>query len=416
MKQPIADSYPIKTTGICINISLMLLIAVVTSIIPLLLNSDTAIFYTSQPLYITIVILFFVLMYYEYWGLLVGAGTFLICGTILDLPFKILAINSTINILQLFLFLCAYLYLSKHRSEKQKSEKFTLSIYNFFLLISFILYIAYNVMSREISNNVLYLFSCSILLAAVAKSIKDRNPSELEFTFLLAILPSAIASTLSALLSGVPSNLLGDYISTWTLSNYILLQTCGYLGYKYYAPHRRFTFSNLKPVNIQLSSIAYYIAIIIWNLFILYMIYLELLPNTTFIYFFPWALGNIFLIFNLYFSKFNDTENINNRSELFKWHENRVITVEHNTSGIIAIISFLLPLSVQLMGKQIPPVLVVIFIANIFCACLSVGLIWTPQIKVKFISILKTIKTIFYLYSIALLLLSVMLLMFFGIQ
>jgi hypothetical protein len=145
------------------------------------------------------------------------------------------------------------------------------------------------------------------------------------------------------------------------------------------------------------------------------MMYLKVLPSSQSIYFFPWALGNIFLISNLYFSRYNDTEKIK-KDELFKWHEGRVITVEKNTSGIIAIISFLLPLSVQLMGKQIPTVLVVIFIANIFCACLSVGLIWTPQHKIKFISTLKTIKTIFYLYSIALLLLSVMMIMFYGIQ
>lgn len=112
------DSYPIKTTGVCINVSIMLLISVVTSIIPLLLNSNTAIFYTSQPLYITIIVLFFVLMYYKFWGVLVGAGTFLICGTMLELPSKILLINSTVNIIQLVLLLISYLYVSKKNLHK----------------------------------------------------------------------------------------------------------------------------------------------------------------------------------------------------------------------------------------------------------------------------------------------------------
>ena len=394
----------------------MLLISVVTSIIPLLLNSDSAIFYTSQPLYITIIILFIVLMYYKFWGLLVGAGTFLICGTMLDLPNKILIINSTINIFQLFLLLITYLFVTKYNPQQKRNTSFSLSIYNFFLSISFILYVVYNIWAKDISNIILYSFAGIILLATIIKSIIEKEIDRLCFTLLIATLPSLLASTCSAIWSDVPKDLMFDYVATWTLSNYILLQTCGYIAYRYCAPSRNFTFSNLSEIQIQSSSILYYIATIIWNLFIIYMMYLKLLPSTQSIYFFPWALGNIFLISNLYFSRYNDTIKIEKDDELFKWHEERVITVEKNTSGIIAIISFLLPLSVQLMGKQIPPVLVVIFIANIFCACLSVGLIWTPQHKIKFISTLKTIKTIFYLYSIALLLLSVMMIMFYGIQ
>ena len=394
----------------------MLLISVVTSIIPLLLNSDSAIFYTSQPLYITIIILFIVLMYYKFWGLLVGAGTFLICGTMLDLPNKILIINSTINIFQLFLLLITYLFVTKYSPQQKRNTSFSLSIYNFFLSISFILYVVYNIWAKDISNIILYSFAGIILLATIIKSIIEKEIDRLCFTLLIATLPSLLASTCSAIWSDVPKDLMFDYVATWTLSNYILLQTCGYIAYRYCAPSRNFTFSNLSEIQIQSSSILYYIATIIWNLFIIYMMYLKLLPSTQSIYFFPWVLGNIFLISNLYFSRYNDTIKIEKDDELFKWHEERVITVEKNTSGIIAIISFLLPLSVQLMGKQIPPVLVVIFIANIFCACLSVGLIWTPQHKIKFISTLKTIKTIFYLYSIALLLLSVMMIMFYGIQ
>lgn len=416
MNSTTTDSYPIKTTGVCINVSIMLLISVVTSIIPLLLNSDSAIFYTSQPLYITIIILFIVLMYYKFWGLLVGAGTFLICGTMLDLPNKILIINSTINIFQLFLLLITYLFVTKYSPQQKRNTSFSLSIYNFFLSISFILYVVYNIWAKDISNIILYSFAGIILLATIIKSIIEKEIDRLCFTLLIATLPSLLASTCSAIWSDVPKDLMFDYVATWTLSNYILLQTCGYIAYRYCAPSRNFTFSNLSEIQIQSSSILYYIATIIWNLFIIYMMYLKLLPSTQSIYFFPWVLGNIFLISNLYFSRYNDTIKIEKDDELFKWHEERVITVEKNTSGIIAIISFLLPLSVQLMGKQIPPVLVVIFIANIFCACLSVGLIWTPQHKIKFISTLKTIKTIFYLYSIALLLLSVMMIMFYGIQ
>ena len=141
---------------------------------------------------------------------------------------------------------------------------------------------------------------------------------------------------------------------------------------------------------------------------IIYLFYLNFFHLNNLIYFFPWALGNVFLSLNLIFSRYNDAENVENK---FDWYEKRAIVVENNTSGIITIISFLLPVSATLL-KDIPPILLVLFVANIFCACLAVGLIWVPATNVKFMALLKTLKTVFYLFAIAFLMLSVIMIMF----
>lgn len=70
----------------------------------------------------------------------------------------------------------------------------------------------------------------------------------------------------------------------------------------------------------------------------------------------------------------------------------------------------MLPMTFTLI-ESIPPYLPIFFIANIFCACLSIGLIWTPKKNIKFIALLKTLKTIFYTYSITLLMLCVIMVM-----
>jgi hypothetical protein len=133
----------------------------------------------------------------------------------------------------------------------------------------------------------------------------------------------------------------------------------------------------------------------------------EVLGTKAFMYFFPWALGNIFLLSNLYFSS---SQNVTNIEDKFQWFEDRIIVIEQNTSTIIMIIAFLLPLSLEFL-KDTPEILKPLFAANIFCTCTAVGLIWIPRHKIKFIYLLKSLKTICYTYSISLLLLCVILIL-----
>ena len=166
---------------------------------------------------------------------------------------------------------------------------------------------------------------------------------------------------------------------------------------------------NDKCKKIDVSTVCYYLAVLIWNIIIISLFYTKRLgTNNNLVYLFPWMLGNVFLCANLIFSLHNDAANV---LEKFKWFEQRVKVVEKNTASIITIISFLLPLGVNLLRKDLPDIILFLFIVNIFLACLSVGIIWVPANKLRFISLLKTLKTIFYLYTIMFLLVSVIMLM-----
>ena len=167
--------------------------------------------------------------------------------------------------------------------------------------------------------------------------------------------------------------------------------------------------SNREIKSIDISSVLYYTAALLWNVFIIYLFRHDIFAGKSYMYFFPWALGNFLLLSNLFFSKYDDAKGAEN---YFKWYEDRVIVVEKNTSVIITIISFLLPLSGVLTKVNVPEILTFIFIANIFCACFSVGLIWVPNSNVKFIALLKTMKSILYTYSLILLLMSAIMIMY----
>ena len=175
------------------------------------------------------------------------------------------------------------------------------------------------------------------------------------------------------------------------------------------------TFKFKEQIEISVNTIAFYLAIVLLNSLIIYLIYTNSLGSYKFLYFFPWILGNIFLVYNMYFAGYEDTSDPDNNKR-FKWYENRIITVEKNTSGIIMIIAFMLPLSVTLMKESFPGILVILFAANIFFACVAVGLIWVPNKKIRFINLLKTIKTISYTYSITLLLTSSIMIMIYLFQ
>lgn len=406
-----SDTYKLETTGICANFLIMILIATMTSIIPLLLNNSSAIFYNSLPFYIVIVIFFTCIIYLRYWSLVIGIISISICGFMLELPLKILFVNSAANILQILLLLIGFIYLKRMKiPNKNKYTKgiFYLSQYNSFLLLIVVLYLILCISSANNLIHTLYIFASITFISTIIKIIFNKDYHLLLYTIIISLLPSLICSTLSALGSGVPIDLMDEYILTWTLSNYILLQTCGYLIYQLLFLQLPKYFRNKEIIEIDASSIIYYIAMLLWNILIIYLLYSKILQEDKYIYFFPWILGNIFFGFNLRFSFSNDAEAVTDK---FSWYENRVIIVERNTSSIITIISFLLPLSVSFM-ENIPNELLVLFIANIFCACLSVGLIWVPKPNIKFIALLKSLKTIFYLYSITLLLISVIMIVF----
>jgi hypothetical protein len=405
------DIYKITISKVCANISTLILISLVVSIVPLMLSTDAAIFFTSQPLYIAVLLLFAAIMYYQRWGLIIAAITFVICSFAVDFSLKNAIINSAINVFQIWLLLLAYLGIMKLKMKNRNlysKGKFFISIYNYLLLIIFIAYICYSTLIKDISIYILYAFAGVILVLTLCKSVIEKDWRLTIYTISIALIPSLSASVLSSFLSDVPQSMVFNYISVWTLSNYILLQTAGYLMFQiFYLKKKIFTMSK-ELVEIDVSCAIFYVAIFAWNIFMIWLICSKTITFNSSIYFFPWILGNVFLIMNLYFCS-NHTDANANRDK-FAWYENRVVVIEKNTNTLILVISFVLPFSFNLL-KVVPPILPILFIADIFCSCISIGLIWTPRSNIKFISLLKSVKTIFYTFSITLLMLCVILVM-----
>lgn len=406
----ISETYKISTSGFCVNFSIIFLISLVISIIPLLLSKDSSVFYSSQPFYIAVLLLFVGVMYYKWYGVLLAVFTFIICGICYNFNPSIAILNSIINVGQIVLLLLSYLGLKKIKTENlnmYSKGEFLISLYNFTLILVFIVYIIYCTSIKKNTIDFLGIFSVIVLILTVVKAVTAKDVRLVYFTFMIALFPSVIVSSVSAYFNEIPSEFRNEYIIVWSLSNYILLQTAGYLMYQIFFTREIKMLENRKILKVDVGSIVFYISILIWNLLILWMMNNDIIKVNSIIYFFPWALGNIFLIMNLYFSSFYDAEA---EIDKFAWYEKRVVIVEKNTTTIITLISFMLPLTFSLI-KDIPSYLPIFFIANIFCACLSIGLIWTPKKNIKFIALLKILKTIFYTYSITLLMLCVIMVM-----
>ena len=411
-----ASTYKFTTLGMFVNVLQTILIATAISIIPLLLNSNTAIFYTSQPLYIMVVFLFVSMILFRFWGLIIGILSLGICAVMVDIPLQVNIVNACANILQLVLLFVFFRAVQKIESRfdriklrKESMNQIWHKIYEFFLVVVSLGYILYFFISPSVHNIVIYICALIFMVCTIAMSLIRKDAHYVIYTILIALLPSLLASTCSAIFSGVPKDLMFSYVATWTASNYVLLQSIGYIVFTHYDSWKVEFCGNKDIRVVDLSSLLYYAAALLWNVFILYLFRHEVFACQPYMYFFPWALGNFLLLSNLFFSTYDDAKGARDR---FKWYEGRVVVVEKNTSVIITIISFLLPLSGVLTKVDVPDILTFIFVANIFCACFSVGLIWVPKSNIKFIALLKTIKSIFYTYSLILLLMSAIMIMY----
>lgn len=407
------NSYSFIMLPWCVNFLSSILIALITSSIPVILSNGSVV-YTSVPFYISLVVIFAYVMCFKGWGFFSGFLTFLICALLQNLSVANIAVNVGINMLQLGIIYGMY-YMLKHKLPFKNMNKyaegmFYLSPYNLFLIICFIAYIAY-ITTDNIHSPLFFVVLLSmgvvLIIGCIVQAIIYKDFRLVLYMFLIAFFPSFFCSYLSSEMS--PDSQVENWkgIILWGTSNFILLQTCGYIIYQilYIRESRGFTGDKIC---IKAESLVYYVAITIWNILILSFIKTpEVYADKIYVFFFPWALGNLFMGANLSFSFCN--EEVDNR---FKWIENRIIVIEKNISSIITIISFMLPLCVT-MGEDIvlPSQLFSLFIANIFCACISVGLIWIPNQKIRFISLLHALKTVFFIYSITLLLVTIIIIM-----
>lgn len=408
------DFYIFKSNNISVNIATMLLLAIVMSIVPILLSGSTSIlFQTSLSFYVTVVVMFGLMIYYGYWGILLCFLSFWICGWVLELSLTQLVFNSIINTMQLMLIYLVFIWIKRKsiRNNNIYTEGlFYLSSYNLLLIIIVFLYF---ILSVFYPSNLIYtlcVLSSILAFMTIVKSIINKDMTLVLFAMFIAITPSLICSYLSSIVEKTPVEKTFEYIAQWTLSNFILLQTIGYFIFQImftkssYKTH----IYNDKIINVNVNSLIYYTGQFIWNIIVIYVFITNKDICDSYIFFLPWALGNVLFGLNLYFS---GKQELIAKDEKFKWFENRVIVVEQNTQVIITIIALLLPISSALL-KNLPTQLLFLFAANIFCACLSVGLIWVPSNQIKFISLLQALKTVFFLFSISLLLLTALLVIF----
>ena len=352
-----SDTYTVKMKGSAANCFIAILIAMITSIVPLFLNREPAVYDTSLQLFITVVILFYCVIRYYIWGIVASILTYIIYGIVKGLDTYDLLINILVNTIEIIMMLIAYVLIkrirTKDKEEPDEYEKgiFEFTWYNMFLIVLFVLYFSLCILVvQEKSTTILIAFAAATFISTAIKIAVDKDKRLL-----------------------------------WCTGCY----------------------NDSESAEINASTVTYYIAIIIWNALIIYLFYHNQLKLDNLFFFFPWMLGNVFFLMNLIFSGKNDSAYI---KEKFKWYENRAVVAEENTNKIISMITFILPLSAALLDT--PPTLVYLFVINIFCACMTVGLVWVPANNVRMMALVKTLKTIFHLFTITILLICVIMIMF----
>ncbi|WP_288319087.1 hypothetical protein [Xylanibacter caecicola] len=199
---------------------------------------------------------------------------------------------------QIVFLLLSYFGLKKIKAENlnmYSKGDFFVSFYNLILILSFIAYIIYCTSINRNTINILGVFSAIVLIVTIIKAVFARDVRLVYFSFMIALLPSIFISSLSAFLNGIPSENRFEYIIVWSLSNYILLQTAGYLMYQIFFTREIKMLENNKILKIDASSIAFYISILIWNLLILWMMNNDIIKVNSSIYFFHGHWGTFFL-------------------------------------------------------------------------------------------------------------------------
>jgi hypothetical protein len=306
------------------------------------------------------------------------------------------------NFLQAFvLYLIYNLYRQKH-TPKERGGILQSEILIFLLGI---FYCLSNLFGGDLYKTVSIIILSLLLGVHISAAVIEKSKSHMALIVLLLI-PNVIGAAIGSIeiYNGAwYSQSYLDNFMTWTFSNSILLLSFGYLLLGRLPQNKEVA---KQFLSVKLSTVMFYVSIILWNV-ILYILYaLGWLDKSLASYVFPWLVGNLFFILNMYYSTHTETED--GGDEGFKWFENRSVVAENNTQMLVAIISFLLPICAQLLGT-ITHSISILFIFNITCAIISIGLVWIPKGKIKAMSSIKHIKTVFHLFTLSLLLLNIVL-------
>ena len=378
------------------------LIVVLSTLMQVLSSSGISSNSVIVTMYFNIVLVLCAIHYIKFYGVIAATVSSLIFSltinqTLLNLCFVVFA-----NFLQAILLYFLYNSYQKNHVHKKSNTISKSEILSFILGISYFLC---NLYTKDYYKTIaIIILSLLILLHTISAIIEKSKSHVLLIIFL--VVPNIIGASVGSIeiyngKFNIQSYL--DNFLTWTFSNSILLLSFAYilLGK---LPQIKETAKEF--LSIKLSTALFYASTILWNV-ILYILYtLGWLDKALGSYVFPWLVGNLFFILNMYYSIHKETTDVGN--EGFKWFENRSIVAENNTQMLVAIISFLLPICAQLLGT-ITYSISILFIFNITCAIISIGLVWIPKGKIKDMSAIKHVKTVFHLFTLSLLLLNIVL-------
>lgn len=420
------QEYSVTYKGYGLKLWGIILISIIAAMVSILSTDSLNDTRTSTVffVFISVLIVEFAIYYLGAAGILVATfSSFLFCITIKTSVYGVL-LNIGANTAQAVV-IWAVLKFTK-TDEKIASQNGLITNYKFILIILGILYIVASFLFKR--SIVFYVFAGATLLLSAIYSIIERSPNKIFYYLLLCVLPSVVGGSINSINTFVGSQFSlkewFDNFSIWIFSNIVLFATFGYLllsilgrfqkqSSQWQSAKISFKRRDPKTIKIKLTTILYYISTLCWNI-LFYIMYIQgWLNNNTPLFLFPWTVGNIFFIVNMMCSMQPEVENIS-RDEAFKHFENRAIVAEKNTQMLIAVIAFLLPLCANFLGKVTPSILFV-FVLNITTAIVSIGLIWVPRNNIRFMELIKNLKTIFHLFTLSLLLLNAVMIITNGI-
>ncbi|MCH5180328.1 MAG: hypothetical protein J1F32_03880 [Erysipelotrichales bacterium] len=396
------------------NIWACLLLSFITTIINIL--STTYLNNSSTTTVFIVFIGILIIMYAIYRYGMLGVFVALISSVFFCMSTKASIVESIFNVCgNVFQALVVWAILKKTKTSKILAKEELLTNYKLSLLILGILYVIFSfIFNRKI---IFYIFIAVLIIDIAFFSMREKSMSKFRFFLLVSLLPSFVGSTINsifAIIYGIKtfSNWYNIF-STWLFANTILFSTFGYLLLSFLQKHinifDKIIGTNIKHtfnINLKFSTVLFYIATLFWNMLFYIMHLLKWINHNEILYLFPWVVGNIFFIINLWFSRKQEAHTISSLDETFNWLEKRTVVAEKNTQMLLAIIAFLLPLYADFLGV-VTKSMALVFIFNITTAVVAIGLIWVPKNNICAMSLIKDLKTIFHLYTVSLLLLGV---------
>ena len=174
----------------------------------------------------------------------------------------------------------------------------------------------------------------------------------------------------------------------------------------------------IKPNRLHQVRSEFFIftfALILWiYAYILLYIFKWFGDAISIIHLFPFAVGSIYLSSNAYTALKGELPTkvlTSDHNKAFKEIENRVIVVEKNTESLLLVLSILIALPVSL-SSSVPQKALMAVIWSATFACATIGIIWIPETQLIWIRVLKALKTTFHIYTISLLLLAAVMIIF----